>query len=65
MKRNVVKIIEDCRKSGRITARYDMRVADVIRIREFCHDDYELITRSFIFGYAQGYKAALKNSQKK
>ncbi|MBQ3021910.1 MAG: hypothetical protein IJD91_01100 [Clostridia bacterium] len=64
MKRNVIKIIEECRKSGRITARYDMKVADAMSIKEFCHDDYELITRSFIFGYAQGYKAAL-NSQKK
>lgn len=64
MKRNIKKIVEEFRKSGKITERYDMKVSDIMTIREWCRNDYELITRSFIFGYAQGYKSALKDKRK-
>lgn len=59
MRRDIIKIVENCRRSGKITARYDIKVADVMSIRECCHNDYDLITKSFVFGYEQGYKAAM------
>lgn len=59
MKKDIKKMVEEFRKSGKITERYDMKVSDIMTIREWCRNDYELITRSFIFGYAQGYKKAL------
>lgn len=64
MKRNIKKIVEGFRKSGKITEKYDMKVSDIMTIREWCHNDYELITSSFTFGYAQGYKSALKDKRK-
>lgn len=56
MRRDTLKVIEKFRASGKITNRYDMTAADATKIRQSCKDDYELITRSFVFGYAQGYK---------
>lgn len=54
--RDTMNVIEEFRKSGKIVNRYDMKASDALAIREACKDDYELITRSFMFGYAQGYK---------
>ena len=65
MKRNVMKIIEKCRMSGKIIERYDMKVSDAITIQACCSNNYELITRSFVFGYAQGYKAAMAEMKRK
>ena len=64
MKRNVTKIIEECRKSGRLFERYDLSIADILSIKELCNNDYDLITKSFVFGYAQGYKAAISKIKK-
>ena len=65
MKNNVMKTIEEFRKSGKITDRYDMKVSDVVTMKECCNNDYELITRSFVFGFAQGYKSAMAEKRKK
>ena len=65
MKRNIKKIVEEFGKSGNITKRYDMRVSDIMSIREWCRDDYELITRAFIFGYEQGYRCCLAEKRNK
>ena len=65
MEHNITKITEEFRKSGKITDRYDMKVSDIMTIRECCHNDYELITRSFVFGFAQGFKAAMAEKKKK
>lgn len=65
MKRNTLKVIEKFRASGKISDRYDMTAADATKIRQSSKDDYELITRSFEFGYAQGHKAAMAEMKKK
>lgn len=65
MKSDVMRIIEEFRKSGKITDRYDMKASDIMTIRECCHNDYELITQPFIYGFAQGYKTAMAEKKKK
>lgn len=65
MKRDVMRTINEFRSSGKITDRYDMKVSDIMTIRECCHNDYELITRSFVFGFAQGYKTAMAERKTK
>ena len=54
--RDTMEMIEKFRRTGKIVSRYDMKASDAQTIKDNCKDDYELITRSFIFGYAQGYK---------
>ena len=63
--RDTMKSIEEFRASGKIVNRYDMKASDALAIREACKDDYELITRSFVFGYAQGYRSCLAEKRKK
>ena len=41
-----------------INDRYDLRVSDANDIREMSSGSFDMICNSFIFGYAQGFKAA-------
>lgn len=60
--KNTMKLIEE--SIGRINARYDMRVRDVLDIKENSNDPFELICNSFRFGYTQGAKAAKAEMRK-
>ncbi|MBQ3021907.1 MAG: hypothetical protein IJD91_01085 [Clostridia bacterium] len=64
-KLDVMERTERIRKSGIIKSAYDLKVKDIMRIRECSEDDYEKLTNSFAYGYAQGYKAAMAEMKKK
>ena len=61
--RDTMGVIEKFRRTGKIVNRYDMKASDAQAIREACNDEYELISRSFVFGYAQGYKCCLAENR--
>lgn len=60
--KSAMQLIEETR--GTIDTRYDMRVKHVADIKEQSNGFYDLICNGFIFGYAQGMKAA-KSEMKK
>lgn len=53
---NTMKTIEQTH--GKINARYDMCNANILDIANSTSNKYEMIMDSFVFGYAQGMKAA-------
>lgn len=55
MKLNTMKTIEQFR--GKINPRYDIGCSDLKVLSENIPGRYELISDSFVLGYAQGYKA--------
>ncbi|MBQ3021945.1 MAG: hypothetical protein IJD91_01280 [Clostridia bacterium] len=66
MKRlDVMERTERIRKSGIIKSAYDLKIKDVMRIHECSDNDYYKITNSFVYGYSQGYKAAMAEMKKK
>lgn len=60
---NVMERIKESRK--RIKNSYDMKLRDICRIRDCSPDEYSKITNTFVYGYAQGYKAAKAEMKKK
>ena len=62
-KSNVMEKIEKSR--GLIKECYDMKLSDIMRIRECCPNDYSKLTNSFAYGYSQGYKAAMAEMKQK
>ena len=56
MRLNVHKTIETF--SSKINPNYDMRGRHYTELREMSDDLYFLACNAFVFGYAQGYKAA-------
>lgn len=59
MQRNVMNIIGSMEKQG-IRDGYEMRAKDFLAVDEISRSKYELISNSFVFGYAQSMKAAKK-----
>lgn len=58
MQLNVLKTIKQWKCTNRINPRYDLRLDDIRIIRENSENLLDMIFNSFVFGYAQGYKAA-------
>ena len=62
MERNLEKIISETRKN--LNPRYDITVHDMTCIKESSNEFFDLISNSFLFGYAQGTKAARKELER-
>lgn len=62
MERNVEKIIAETRK--RLNPRYDITAHDMICVKESSNDFFDLISNSFLLGYAHGMKAARKELER-
>ena len=59
---NTMKVIEETH--GRINPRYDMCHQNILDIANHKSNKYEAIVDSFVFGYAQGMKAAKAEMKK-
>lgn len=59
---NTMKTIEKTR--GKINLRYDMCNANILDIANSTSNKYEMIMSNFVFGYAQGMKAAKAEMKK-
>ena len=59
---NVMKAIIENR--GKINTRYALDILGVNEILENSRDSWNLVYNSFVFGYAQGMKAAKKEIKK-
>lgn len=60
MRLNTMKTIAEYR--GKINPYYDMRLSTTYDIHRNSKDDFDIMSNAFIFGYAQGMKAAKKRS---
>lgn len=54
--KDVMQLIGETR--GTVDTRYDMCANHIVDIKNQSNDFYDLICNGFIFGYAQGMKAA-------
>ena len=63
MRPNVQKTIETF--SSKINPNYDMMGRHYTELREMSDDLYFLVCNAFVFGYAQGYKAARAELKRK
>ena len=59
---NTMKTIEQTH--GRINPRYDLCKQNILDIANSTLNQYEMIMDSFVFGYAQGVKAAKAEMKK-
>lgn len=59
---NTIKVIEQTH--GRINPRYDLCQENILDIANHKSNKYEAIMDSFVFGYAQGVKAAKAEMKK-
>lgn len=59
---NVMQLIEETKRS--IDVKYDMSIDHIKDIKEQSNNFFDLISNGFIFGYAQGMKAAKANMKK-
>lgn len=60
MQINTMKLIEEYKTEGKINPRYDATVRSIDDIYKNSCDTFNLICNAFVFGYAQGTKAAGK-----
>jgi len=62
MQRNVFHIISKFK--GKIPTRFNMYVDDAFVLKNNSSDRVDFMNNCFVFGYAQGYKAAKKELSK-
>ena len=62
MRKNTMKLIKETK--GTVNPMYDASAEDLNEIRDNSNDMCELAFNCFIFGYAQGMKAAVADTRK-
>ena len=62
---DVVKIINEFNRYGKINPHYCLRIRDAKAIKNIDMGVFELINNAFTFGYAQGHRATLAEMNKR
>lgn len=61
-KSNLMEKIEQSRKL--VKSRYDLTFEEIMTLIENCRNEFDMVTMPFIYGYAQGRKAAIAEMKK-